>query len=178
MNAYKIVLDKTRLLPSPDNNNQPLSVVIVEDQFLIAEKLAKKLETAGYTIAGQVGSGEEAVELVQQSRPDIVLMDIYLSDGSIAGMTAAKKIREFGFQGLLIFTTAYKGQLLVDKAVESGADAFLVKPVQIDDLLRTIVIEHAKLQAKIEKEEQRLAELRNLRKKFFQLIVKNSDRKG
>jgi len=51
-------------------------VLIVEDEFLIGEELKMRLEKAGYTIAGYAGDGVEAVELTQELRPDVVIMDI------------------------------------------------------------------------------------------------------
>ena len=67
------------MLPVPESARLP-SLLIVEDEFLIANDLRRILTKAGYQIVGIAKSVEEAKQQVSQQRPDIVLLDIFLAD--------------------------------------------------------------------------------------------------
>jgi CheY-like chemotaxis protein len=63
----------------------------VEDEAIIAEDIVGRLQQMGYEVCGNTGKGAEAVELARSLRPDLVLMDINLSNG-IDGVEAAQRI--------------------------------------------------------------------------------------
>jgi 1,2-diacylglycerol 3-beta-glucosyltransferase len=67
------------------------SIIIVEDEMITALDLKEKLIEAGYSVPAIVSDGEEAVNIVAEIRPDLVLMDIVLQ-GEMAGSAAPKKI--------------------------------------------------------------------------------------
>ena len=69
------------------------SIAIVEDQALVAEALKVTLERWGYEVVGIALSGTEAIQLIESSRPDLVLMDIILQD-DMDGIEAASIIGE------------------------------------------------------------------------------------
>ena len=66
-------------------------ILIVDDNAVLAEDMARSLRNMGYDVVGSVSSGEEAVQVAEATRPDLVLMDIVLQ-GGIDGMEAAKRI--------------------------------------------------------------------------------------
>ena len=68
-------------------------ILIVEDEFMVAEDIRRNLEDRGYTVSAVVSSGEEAIEKAEETRPDLVLMDLMLK-GTMTGLQAAEKIRE------------------------------------------------------------------------------------
>ena len=68
------------------------SILIVEDELLIAQQLAFCLEDAGYRVTGTAVSVDEALELLQQEQPDLVLLDIHL-EGSLDGIDLANELR-------------------------------------------------------------------------------------
>jgi len=70
---------------------KPESVLIVEDEMVTALDLHAKLVNIGFTVPSIVNSGEEAVNMAAELRPDVVLMDIVLQ-GELDGIQAAKKI--------------------------------------------------------------------------------------
>ena len=70
---------------------KPASVLIVEDEMVTALDLQAKLVNIGFTVPSIVNSGEEAVNMAAELRPDVVLMDIVLQ-GEVDGIQAAKKI--------------------------------------------------------------------------------------
>ena len=84
-------------------------ILIVEDEYIVAADLEMKLMRMGYQVIGSAVTGEEAVALADEHRPDIVLMDIQLQ-GSMDGTEAANAIRARSGTPI-IFVTAFAGLL-------------------------------------------------------------------
>jgi CheY-like chemotaxis protein len=112
------------------------SVLIVEDEGLIALHLSELLEQAGYRITGSLFSGEEALRTVSDSPPDIILMDIALA-GQMDGIEAARRIR-LGHDIPVIFLSAYSDENRIRKAAAVSPYRFLTKPVREEVLLGAI----------------------------------------
>ena len=72
---------------------KPLRIAIAEDNWLVAEYLCDELAALGHTIVGRARTGEELINLVAHERPDLVLADVRLKDGS-DGLAAAKEVQE------------------------------------------------------------------------------------
>jgi len=87
-------------------------VLIVEDEQIVAADLESKLRRMGHKVVGITASGEEAVRLADQVRPELVLMDIQLH-GQMSGIEAAKKIQR-NTAAQIVFVTAYAGVFLRD----------------------------------------------------------------
>lgn len=68
-------------------------ILIVEDERVVAWNLQTSLEKLGYVVAGNIASGEKAVDLAEKLKPDLILMDIRLQ-GSMDGIEAAARIRD------------------------------------------------------------------------------------
>ncbi|MFC1898464.1 response regulator [Candidatus Cloacimonadota bacterium] len=109
-----------------------ISILLAEDEAIIAQYLKMELEQNGYEVCGFVASGEEAITKVRELNPDLILMDINLS-GEIDGIDAAHEIRT-DFQIPIIFMTGYSEHSLVDRAKEVKPVAYLEKPVELYDL--------------------------------------------
>ncbi|MCD9197601.1 ANTAR domain-containing response regulator [Aeromicrobium wangtongii] len=110
-------------------------VVIAEDEALIRLDLAEMLAEEGYDVVGQAGDGEAAVELVTALRPDLVVMDVKMPklDGiAAAALIARERIAP------VVMLTAFSQRELVERARESGAMAYLVKPFTKSDLVPAI----------------------------------------
>ena len=84
------LIELTRREP---NRAEPVKVLIVEDEQVVAENLEQRLRELGYQLSGSVTSGEEAVDLAAERQPDVVLMDIHLA-GRMSGIEAARRIWE------------------------------------------------------------------------------------
>jgi len=97
-------------------SNQMVSpkIVVVEDEAVVALDIKSKLEAAGYIVAGIAASGEEAVELVGQVNPDLVLMDIRLR-GKVDGIDAARQIRA-RHDLPVVYLTAYADEMTLERA--------------------------------------------------------------
>jgi response regulator NasT len=115
----------------------PRRVVIAEDEALIRLDLAEMLRDEGYQVVGEAGDGQEAVDLAESLRPDLVIMDVKMPrrDGiDAAAEIAAKRIAP------IVILTAFSQRDLVEKARDAGAMAYLVKPFSISDLIPAIEV--------------------------------------
>ena len=111
--------------------NRP-SILIVEDEAIVALELRLQLQDLGYTVAGVAASGEQAIAAVAQSVPQLILMDVRLQ-GEIDGIAAAELIR-LCHDVPLIFLTSHSDDDTVQRAARTGAYGYLTKPYQIKEL--------------------------------------------
>jgi two-component system, response regulator PdtaR len=117
--------------------SRPRRVLIAEDEALIRLDLKEMLEEEGYDVVGEAGDGAEAVRLAEELRPELVILDVKmpLLDGiSAAEQIVSKRIAP------VVMLTAFSQRDLVERAVEAGAMAYLVKPFAKSDLITTIEV--------------------------------------
>ena len=114
---------------------EPLRVVIAEDEAIIRLDLKESLEAEGYIIAGEAGRGDEAVELARTLNPDVVILDIKMP--GLNGIEAARIISEEHIAAVLLLT-AFSQRDLIQEASQAGALAYLVKPFQRSELVPSI----------------------------------------
>jgi PAS domain S-box-containing protein len=101
-------------------------VLIVEDEAVNAAVIEHQLKKLGYSVAGIATSGEEALELVQKAKPDVVLMDIQL-EGQMDGVEAAVTIRtKMGVP--VVFLTGNSDEQTIERARTTEAFGYLHKP--------------------------------------------------
>ncbi len=105
-----------------------VNVLIVDDLAFIKIVLRDILEKAGFRVVGEASSGEQAISMYQDKKPDAVLMDITMPD--MDGLTALKKIRELDPAAKVIICSALGQQRLIVQAIQLGAKDFIVKPFQ------------------------------------------------
>ena len=138
-------------------------VVIAEDEAIIRLDLKELLEEEGYDVVGETGRGDEAVDLVRKTRPDLAILDIKMP--GMDGLSAARHIAGERLAAVLILT-AFSQRDLVEQARDAGALAYLVKPFQKSDLLPAIEValgRHSELMS-LERELSDLAERLEARK--------------
>ena len=119
-------------------------ILIVEDEWLIADELQANLEDAGYAVAGIASSGKDAIALAAEQQPDLVLMDIVIK-GESDGIETAVLMRE-QFNIPVIYLTAYVDKKTIQRARETGASSYVVKPAGIHQLVPMIEIVLSKAQ--------------------------------
>jgi response regulator NasT len=125
---------ETAATPSPSTPRQR-TVVIAEDETLIRMDLAEMLADEGYDVVGQAGDGQRAIELAEEHRPDLVILDVKMPvlDGiAAAEAIAGKRIAP------VVMLTAFSQRDLVERAREAGAMSYLVKPISQTDLVPAI----------------------------------------
>jgi two-component system, response regulator PdtaR len=119
-----------------DNMEEPLRVVVAEDEGLIRMDVVATLQEAGYEVVGEAADGEEAVRLATELEPDLVVMDIKMP--KMDGISAAEKISVLKIPVVLL--TAFSQADLVARAADAGAMAYVTKPFKPTDLLPAIQI--------------------------------------
>ncbi len=110
-------------------------IVIAEDEAIIRLDLKESLEEEGYVVVGETGRGDEAVDLVRQLRPDVVILDIKMP--GMDGIEAARIINADRLAAVLLLT-AFSQRDLIQQASAAGALAYLVKPFQRSELVPAI----------------------------------------
>jgi two-component system, response regulator PdtaR len=108
-----------------------LRVMCVEDERLVAMALAGMLSRMGHTVCAVAASGEEALGLFGQARPDLVLMDIRL-EGDLDGVETARLLREMS-NTPVVYVTAYVDEPTRRRALAAG-EGYLNKPADFDEL--------------------------------------------
>jgi two-component system, response regulator PdtaR len=110
-------------------------VVIAEDEAIIRLDLKEILTSAGYEVVGESGRGDEAVQLVAEHEPDLVILDIKMP--GLDGIQAAREITA-RHQVAIMLLTAFSQRDLIEEARDAGVAAYLVKPFQARELLPAV----------------------------------------
>lgn len=122
-----------------------IKVLVVEDESIVSKDIQNSLVKLGYTVVGSAATGERAIELANEVKPDIVLMDIMLK-GAMNGIEAADNIRK-NLRIPIIFLTAYTDDATLSKAKITEPFGYIIKPFKEIDLHTNIemaIYKHAK----------------------------------
>jgi response regulator NasT len=114
-----------------------LRILLVEDEGLVATGLRAQLRTLGHQVVGLARDGEEAVAMAGTLGPDLILMDVRLPQ--LDGLEAARRILQQR-RVPIIFISAYSEPDLAQAASATGGFAYLLKPVDRQDLLPAIAV--------------------------------------
>ncbi|WP_322489994.1 response regulator transcription factor [Chloroflexus sp.] len=113
---------------------QQQTILVVDDDNGLQELVRVRLEQEGYRVL-QTISGLEAITMVRQQRPDLVILDIMLPD--LDGLTVCQRVREFATTPILMLTAKTMPQDIIT-GLDQGADDYLTKPFNYDELLARI----------------------------------------
>ncbi len=141
----------------------PVRVMIAEDEELTRLMVRTQLEQLGYEVVGEAETGEDAVRVALQTKPDVVIMDIRMP--VMDGIEAARQIVS-EHPCAIVFLTAYAEEELVNQATAAGAYAYLLKPFRKQELspaINVALTRFRELQAK-DKEVKELQEALETRK--------------
>jgi CheY-like chemotaxis protein len=108
------------------------SILIVEDETIVAKDIANKLGRLGYTVIGNTAQGEEALVLAREKHPDVVLMDVRLA-GTMDGVETADRMRREG-DVAVIYLTAHSDRVTLDRAKLTEPFGYILKPFEERDL--------------------------------------------
>jgi PAS domain S-box-containing protein len=111
-------------------------ILIVEDENIVAVDIQDRLEHLGYKVIGHAVSGEDAIRLAHEAKPDIVLMDIMLK-GKMDGIEAAESIRRDP-DIPVVFLTAYADQKTLQRAKITEPYGYILKPFEEREIHSTI----------------------------------------
>jgi len=157
--------------PTPRPRLRQASILVVEDEPIIALDLSHRLDELGYRVVRRVASGEDAIESAQSLRPDLVLMDINI-DGAIDGIDAAHRIRQT-VGTPVVFMTAYAQDETLVRAQACHPYGYLIKPYEARALHATIQVALARhdVDATLERSEERLRRVGTVFERIADAIV-------
>ena len=112
------------------------NILVVEDEWVVANQICKNLRDFGYTVCSSASTGDEAIERAEAERPDLILMDIVLN-GKMDGIEAADRITS-QFDIPVIYLTSYTDQEYIERAKQTKPFGYLVKPYHLKELYANI----------------------------------------
>jgi len=133
----------------------PTSLLVVEDESIVAMDIKHRAEGLGYRVVGIAASGEDAIKLAREEKPDLVLMDIVLK-GEMDGIEAAEVIRE-EMNIPVVYLTAYSDEKTLSRAKLTGPFGYIIKPFEDRELHSAIEValyKH-KMDSKLRESEER-----------------------
>ncbi len=142
------------------------NVLVVEDESIVSKDIQHSLKKLGYNVVGSSSTGEKAIELALELKPDVVLMDIMLK-GKLTGIDASEEIRKT-LNIPVIYLTAYADEATLEKAKVTEPHGYIIKPFKEIDI-------HTSIEMAIYKH-QKESEVRKERDLLYSL-VENKDSK-
>jgi len=133
------------------------SILVVEDEHIVARDIASRLHKRGYVVAGIASTATEAIEQAGRTHPDLVLMDIMLR-GDVDGITAADQIRDL-YDTPVVYLTAYADEHTLQRAKVTDAFGYILKPFEERELCITIemALYKHRMEARLRESERWLA---------------------
>jgi two-component system cell cycle response regulator DivK len=134
--GYRDAATKTKTLAHQENGKRK-RILVVEDNRLSSALLNQLLKVHGYEIL-ESPEGSEAIEIALDKQPDLILMDIRLPD--ICGLDVTRLLKQDDQTKTIpiVALTALATPEQEKEALENGCDAYVAKPITLDNLLRTI----------------------------------------
>lgn len=112
------------------------NILVCDDAAFMRMMIKDILTKNGYTIVGEAENGQNAVEKYNETKPDLVMMDITMPE--MDGIQALKKIKATDPNAAIIMCSAMGQQAMVIESIQSGAKDFIVKPFQPDRVLEAV----------------------------------------
>ncbi len=121
----------------PTDSTENIRILVVDDHEIVRQGLVSLLNTEpGLSVVAVAGNGQQAVEAFAAHQPDITLMDLRLP--VMGGVAATQEIRRQFPAARIIVLTTYDGDEDIYRALQAGAQSYLLKGVSFDELLATI----------------------------------------
>ncbi|MGE3177050.1 MAG: DNA-binding response regulator [Vicinamibacterales bacterium] len=133
------------------------TIMVVEDEWVVARDVQDQLRAAGFEVGEPVANAEDALGLAARQRPDLMLIDIGLADGT-DGLVLAERIRRAVNPPQVVMLTGREEPAFMMRACAAGAAGYVVKPFQPSQLLGAVLVglERGR-QERTEREERRQA---------------------
>src|SRR5258708_35848943 len=121
--------------PGPEQPDNLLRTVVVDDEQLARAELWWLLEkVGGVEIIGQAGNGVEALNVIEEYQPDLVMLDVQMP--GLTGFEVARRVMQAGFDSQVVFVTAFDQEAI--EAFEVKAVDYLLKPVGPERLAKAV----------------------------------------
>jgi DNA-binding NarL/FixJ family response regulator len=133
-----------RVAPGPadavtEPPSEPIRVVVSDDHPVVRQGLRSFLEARGFAVVGEAGDGAEAVRMVRETQPDVLLTDLVMP--GVDGTAAIRELRAGGPPVGILVLTSFSGAEQVIPAIRAGADGYLLKdagPGALEDAIRAV----------------------------------------
>ena len=113
------------------------TIVVADDHKIVREGLVKLLEgRADFEVIGEASDGEEAVQMVLEKNPDVVIMDIWMP--RLSGIDATRRIGKKGSPAKILVLSMHESRTYVEEVLRAGAAGYIVKNSASTDLLQAI----------------------------------------
>jgi DNA-binding NarL/FixJ family response regulator len=117
--------------------NGPISVLIVDDHEIVRRGIRDYLETqADFSVIGEAGSGEQAIQMTLDLVPDIVLMDLILP--GLDGIESTRRIKSLSPRTQIVVLTSFHEDEHIFPALKAGATAYILKDIRMDQLAEAL----------------------------------------
>ncbi|MGH9243639.1 MAG: response regulator transcription factor [Acidimicrobiales bacterium] len=114
----------------------PIRLLLADDHRLLREGLGRSLSDEGFDVVGEANDGAEAVQLVDEHHPDVVLMDVTMPN--MDGIEATRRIVAAHPETRIVMLTMHATADVVRRAIDAGATGYLVKDCSTDDIVATV----------------------------------------
>ena len=111
-------------------------VLLADDHRILREGLRRSLEAQGVDVVGEAVDGDEAVDLAEALRPEVVLMDVTMP--VLDGVEATRRIRQRLPEVRVVMLTMHADEATLAQAIRAGADGYLVKDCSTEEIAETI----------------------------------------
>ncbi|MFC1929623.1 response regulator [Chloroflexota bacterium] len=119
-----------------------IRVIIADDHIVVREGTRELLQKVGdFEIVGEAGDGEEAVRMVKEFAPDVIILDVAMP--RLSGIEAARQIKTISPSTAVLILTAYEYDQYVFALLEAGANGYLLKDVPSQKLIEAVRAVHA-----------------------------------
>jgi DNA-binding NarL/FixJ family response regulator len=122
--------------PSGEQILRRCRVVLVDDHAIWRGGVASMLEETEFSVVGEAASGKEALGIVEEVEPDLVLLDIRMAGGD--GLDALQAIKQANPRTAVVMLTTYDNPTYMARAVAGGAAGYLLKGIEQDELLSAL----------------------------------------
>ena len=120
-----------------DRGSEMTTIVVADDHKIVREGLVKLLECRpDFSVIGEASDGEEAVQMVLEKQPDVVIMDIWMP--RLSGIDATRRIGKRGSQAKILVLSMHESRTYVEEVLRAGASGYIVKNSASSDLLPAI----------------------------------------
>ncbi len=117
--------------------NEVISVIIVDDQAIVRKGIRAYLESVPeFRVVAETGSGRDAIRLVADMVPDVVLMDLIMPD--MDGIKATREIKKISPRTQIVVLTSFHEDVHIFPALKAGANAYILKDVTMDELAEAL----------------------------------------
>jgi two-component system, NarL family, response regulator LiaR len=118
--------------------SEPTTVIIVDDHEVVRKGIRAYLDTIPeFKVVGEAASGEEALGMVSEFIPDIVLMDLIMP-GGMDGVEATRKVRTISPRTQVVVLTSYHEDVHIFPALKAGAISYILKDMRMDKLVEAL----------------------------------------